>query len=90
MQFLGARFSLASCSGILAKSMGGLGMAENAEAVVYYPPKQGCPYLAVVLVDGRVMACQPVRSLSEGEMVLAATMKELPRLIAEAKEETDA
>jgi hypothetical protein len=40
------------------------------------------------------MACQPVRSLSEGEMVLAATMKELPRLIAEAKaeakEETDA
>jgi hypothetical protein len=64
-------------------------MAETAEALVYYPPKAGCPYLAVVLVDGRVVACEPVQSLTEGEMVLAATMKELPRLIAEAKEEAD-
>ena len=62
---------------------------ENTEAVVYYPPKQGCPYVAVVLVDARVIACEPVQSLTEGEMVLAATMKELPRLIAEVKEETD-
>jgi hypothetical protein len=56
-------------------------MTIKAEAVVYYPPKEGCPFLAAIISDGRVLACEPVKSLSEGEMVLNATMKELPRLI---------
>jgi hypothetical protein len=62
---------------------------RKTEAVVYYPPKEGCPFLAVIISDGRVLACEPVKSLREGEMVLSATMKELPRLIEQAKEEAD-
>jgi hypothetical protein len=44
----------------------------KTEAVVYYPPKAGCPFLAVIISDGRVLACEPVKSLSEGEMVSRA------------------
>ena len=65
-------------------------MTRKTEAVVYYPPRAGCPFLAVIISDGRVLACEPVKSLSEGEMVLNATMKEVPRLIQQAEEETDA
>jgi hypothetical protein len=63
---------------------------RKTEAVVYYPPKEGCPFLAVIISDGRVLACEPVKSLSEGEMVFSATMKDLPRPIQQAKEEADA
>jgi hypothetical protein len=66
------------------------GMTTKTEAVVYYPPKERRPFFAVIISDGRVLACEPLKSLSEGEMVLSATMKELPRLIQQAKEEADA
>jgi hypothetical protein len=60
------------------------------KAVVYYPPAKGCPFLAVVISEGRVLTCHPVKSLTEGEGMLRELLKELPRLIEEAKEEEDA
>jgi hypothetical protein len=29
---------------------------RKTEAVVYYPPKEGCPFLAVIISDGRLLA----------------------------------
>jgi len=62
-------------------------MDDQPTAVVYYPPTKGYPFLAVVMIGNRVLACEPVKSLVEGETVLKATMRELPRLIQQAEEE---
>ena len=51
----------------------------------YYPPAAGCPFLAVMIAEGRVLTCHPVKSLT-----LRDLPKELPRLIEAAKEEENA
>jgi hypothetical protein len=62
----------------------------EVKALVYYPPAEGCPFLAVVIAEGRVVACHPVKSLTEGEVMLRELLMDLPRLIAEVKEEENA
>jgi hypothetical protein len=64
-------------------------MERKATAVVYYPPKEGCPYLAVIIRDGKILACEAVKSLTEGEALLKVTMEQLPRLIRQAKREKE-
>jgi len=64
-------------------------MDAGTHAVVYRPPKDGCPYLAVIIVDGRVLACEPVASLAEGQAILDDTVRELPRIIEQAAREQE-
>jgi hypothetical protein len=62
----------------------------KVKTLVYYPPTAGCPFLAVVISEGRVLACHSVKSLTEGETMLRQILMDLPRLIKEVKEEENA
>jgi hypothetical protein len=62
----------------------------DVKTLVYYPPAVGCPFLAVMISEGRILACHSVKSLTEGETMLRQILMDLPRLIEEAKEEEKA
>jgi hypothetical protein len=64
-------------------------MDAGTHAAVYHPPKEGCPFLVVIIVDGRVLACEPVASLAEGQAILEQTVRELPRIIEQAEREQE-
>jgi hypothetical protein len=62
---------------------------SKTEGVIYRPPHEGLPYLAVVFMDDRILACQPTSSPEEGEAILASIMRDLPAIVVQANRDQD-
>jgi hypothetical protein len=58
--------------------------------VVYDPPRADLTHLAVMFVDGQVVACLPVGSIDEGEAFLKGLMPDLPHMVEEIRARTEA
>ena len=57
-----------------------------ARCAIYKPPERGLPHLAVVIAKGKVVACEPVKSVAEGKSLLAEVRRSLPQFLEEAEE----
>ena len=55
----------------------------DAIGIVDEPPKTGLPHMAVMLIDGEIVMCEPVGSVEEGETFLTRLVPKLPSMIAE-------
>ena len=58
---------------------------HTTKLAIYDPPAPDMPMLAVVVVDGELLACEPVYSKSEGELLLSKVRENLPEFITEAR-----
>ncbi|RWQ29761.1 MAG: hypothetical protein E5Y88_30085 [Mesorhizobium sp.] len=58
----------------------------NATGIVYDPPRAGFPHLVAVFMDGKLINCEAVASVAEGEAMLSEIMKEMPEMIKKAQE----
>ncbi|BCG83366.1 MULTISPECIES: hypothetical protein [unclassified Mesorhizobium] len=61
----------------------------NATGIIYDPPRAGFPYLAAVFMDGKLLHCEPVASVAEGEAMLAEVMREMPEMVKKAQQGED-
>jgi hypothetical protein len=61
----------------------------DATGIVYDPPRTGFPHLVAVFIDGKLLNCEAVGSVAEGEAMLAEIMKEMPEMIRKAQAEED-
>jgi hypothetical protein len=52
----------------------------RAVAVVYHPPSEGLPHIAIILMNGRVQFAQEVASADEADALLSETLEELATL----------
>ena len=61
----------------------------EALGIVYDPPAAppGLPYLAVVFFRGQAIACEPVVSIEDGEVLLQTMMAKLPDMLRQIQEE---
>src|SRR4051794_6002670 len=55
-------------------------LMARAVAVVYHPPAEGLPHIAIILMNGRVQFAQEVPSADAGDALLTATLEELATL----------
>ena len=62
---------------------------SKTESVIYHPPHEGLPYLAVVFMDDRLLACQPASTVEEGNAMLASIMRDLPAIVVQANRDQD-
>jgi len=62
---------------------------SKTESAIYHPPHEGLPYLAVVFMDDRILACQPASTAEEGNAMLASIMRDLPAIVAQANRDQD-
>jgi len=53
---------------------------SNVVAIVYDPPQKGFPHLTTIFIDGKVVVCEPVASIEEGEAVIEGSLPEIPDL----------
>lgn len=61
----------------------------QAVGIVYDSPAAppGPPYLAVVFFRGQAIACEPVVSIKEGEVLLQTMMAKLPEMLRQIQED---
>jgi hypothetical protein len=62
---------------------------SNIASVIYHPPEDGLPFLAVVFMDNRILACQPASTVEEGNVMLTSIMRDLPAIVAQANQDQD-
>jgi hypothetical protein len=70
--------------GIVAVQRGGT--MSHVHAIVYDPPAADLPHLAVVFLDGEVLAARAAPSFEAGERFLAKMMSEFAAKIKEDRE----
>ena len=54
-------------------------------ATVYNPPRKGFPHLTAIFIDGKMVFCEPVRSIEEGEALIAGVLPEIPAMIEQVR-----
>lgn len=54
---------------------------KGHKAAVYAPPEPGLPYLAALIWEGEVIACDAVASEMEGQKLLVSTMPQWPQMV---------
>ena len=54
--------------------------------IVYDPPQEGFPHLTAIFIDGKMVVCEPVQSIEEGEALIADIVPEIPGLIEQVKQ----
>lgn len=54
--------------------------------IVYDPPRKGFPLLTAIFIDGKMVVSEPVRSIEEGEALIAVILPEIPDLMERARQ----
>jgi hypothetical protein len=55
-----------------------------AKYAIYGPPSLGLPHLAVVIANGKIIACKAVASYAEGNSLLKDVKQSMPEFFEKA------